>query len=268
MNVTIDGRSLHYAVSGTGSPILLVHGFPLSSKLWNPIVPKLEQEYRLIVPDLRGHGRSEASPAVTMAEYADDLATLLDRIGETGPVVLVGMSMGGYIGFEFYRRYRDRVRAMILTNTRAQADDPQGAQGRRELARRTEQEGSAPVVEAMLPQLFGVSASQQLRDEWSEIMAATTPEGIAAALRAMAERPDSFPTLASMNCPVLVIAGDEDVLTPLEDAKAMQQAAPNAQLEVVPEAGHMSPVENPEAFLSILRRFLNELPSPPGENQR
>lgn len=265
MNVNIDGRSLHYKVSGTGTPVLLVHGFPLSSQLWNPIVPTLEKEHRLIVPDLRGHGQSEASPTMTMAGYADDLAALLDDIGETRPVVLVGMSMGGYIGFEFYRRHPNRVRALVLTNTRAQADDPKGAQGRRDLAERVRREGSAPVVEAMLPRLFGASASQKLRGEWREIMAATNPQGIAAALVAMAERPDSFSTLASMTCPVLIVAGDEDVLTSLDDAKAMQKAAPHSQLEVVPGAGHMSPVENPEAFLAILRRYLNELPKTPGE---
>ena len=154
MNTIIDGRSLHFEVSGTGTPVLLVHGFPLSSQLWNPIVPELQKECRLIVPDLRGHGQSEASPSATMAGYADDLAALLDELGETGPVVFVGMSMGGYIGFEFYRRHPDRVRATVLTNTRAQADDAKGAQGRRDLAQRVQQEGSAVVAEAMLPKLF------------------------------------------------------------------------------------------------------------------
>jgi len=261
MNVTIDGLSLHYEVSGTGSPIILVHGFPLSSELWNPIVPALEREYRLIVPDLRGHGRSEASLTATMARYADDLAALLDRIGETRPVVLVGMSMGGYISFEFYRRHRDRVRALVLANTRAQADDPGAARDRRELARRVEREGNAPVVENMIPRLFGPRASRQLRNEWHGILAATRPEGIVAALEAMAERPDSFPTLASVTCPVLIVAGEEDTLTPLTDARRMQKAAPHSQLEVIPGSGHMSPVENSAAFLAVLRRFLEELPS-------
>jgi 3-oxoadipate enol-lactonase len=262
MQATVGGRSLHYEVLGSGSPVLLVHGFPFTSELWDPIVPALEREYRLIVPDLRGHGRSQASATVTMAGYVEDLATLLDRIGEARPVVLVGMSMGGYIAFEFCRRHPERLRALVLANTRAQADNPEGLRARRELARRAEREGSGAVAESMLPRLFGPRASPQLRDRWRRIMATADPVGIVAALGAMAERPDSFSTLAALTCPVLIVAGDEDALTPLEGARQMQRAAPHSRLEVIPRSGHMSPVENPERFLEVLRRFLEEIRSP------
>jgi pimeloyl-ACP methyl ester carboxylesterase len=261
--MSIDGRSLYYEVHGTGDPILLIHGFPLSGELWKPFVPALEEEFRLIIPDLRGHGRSQASARVTMAGFADDLATLLEKIGETLPVVLVGMSMGGYISFEFYRRHRERVHALVLANTRAQADNPGDAQLRREMVRLAKRKGSVTIAEAMMPRLFGPRAPVELRTRWIEIMAATKPEGIVAALEVMAQRPDSFPTLASIICPILIITGEDDTLTPPGDAKRMQQAA-NARLEILSGAGHMSPVERPGTFIEVLRRFLNELPRQDG----
>jgi 3-oxoadipate enol-lactonase len=217
VKATIDGRSLYYEVHGSGDPILFVHGFLLSGELWRPLVPALSKRFRLVIPDLRGHGRSEASARVTMARFADDLAMLLDAIGEDRPVVLVGMSMGGYICFEFHRRQSQRVRAVVLANTRAQGDDPENVDLRREMARRVMREGSRIVAE-------------------------------------------SFATLASMDCPVLIVAGEDDLLTPPGDAIRMQRAAPGSRIEILAGAGHMGPVERPEAFLDALARFLSDLP--------
>jgi len=256
MNVTIDGRSTHYEVHGAGAPILFLHGFPFSGEMWKPLVPSLSRDHRVIVPDLRGHGRSEASAEISMGGFARDLTALLDAIDEPRPVVVVGMSMGGYIAFELYRRAPERVRALVLANTRAQADRPEDAKARRETARRALAEGSAVVAEAMLPKLFGSRSSKELRDRWFNIMADTKPEGVAAALGAMADRPDSFPTLAGVTCPVLIVAGEDDVLTPLEDARRMHEAAAGSHLAVLPGAGHMSPVERPDEFLDALTRFL------------
>jgi len=260
MNITIDNLSLYYDVHGAGDPIVFLHGFPLSGKLWEPMVPALRREYRLIIPDLRGHGRSQASTTVTMARFADDLASLLASIGETRAVVLVGMSMGGYISFECLRRHPARVRALVLTNTRAQADSPEDARMRREMSRRVSREGSAVVARAMIPKLFGPQAPNDLRARWREILAATEPVGVIAALEALAVRPDSFATLASMSCPALIVAGENDAITPPEDARRMKQAARTSRLEVLAGAGHMAPVERPELFLAALRSFVDELP--------
>jgi pimeloyl-ACP methyl ester carboxylesterase len=263
VNVDIDGLSLYYQIHGSGDPVLLVHGFPLSGRLWEPITPALGRDFRLIVPDLRGLGRSEPSASASMSRFADDLVALLDTIGETRPVALVGMSMGGYIAFEFCRRRPDRLRALVLANTRAQADSAEEAQARRETAARVLREGSGIVAQAMVSRLFGAQASPDLRQCWVERMAGEDPLGVAAALGAMAERPDSFHTLASTRLPMLIVAGEDDSLTPLEGARRMQQAAPHARLEVIPEAGHMSPVEQPGRFAEILRQFLKELPPEP-----
>lgn len=261
MEFSSDGVRLRYEVHGEGEPVLLVHGFPLSRELWRPLIGPLREEYRLIIPDLRGHGESATSPEMSMGRYAEDLAALLDHIGERRPVVLVGLSMGGYIAFEFCRRHPERVRALVLANTRAQADTEEGARGRRETADRALREGSDVVAEGMLGKLFAPAAAAALRERWRDIMAATPPEGVAAALRAMAERPDSFDTLRRLDRPVLVVAGEEDAIIPVEDARRMQEAARNAHLAVVPGAGHLTPVEQPERFVAALRGFLDTLDS-------
>lgn len=256
---TIDGLSLYHEVHGSGAPILLVHGFPLSGKLWEPAVGLLERKYRLIVPDLRGHGRSEASETASMARFADDLAALLDEIGEHGPVVPVGMSMGGYVVFEFCRRYPERVRGLVLVDTRAQADPPEEVRMRREMAQLVRDGGSVAITDTMIARLFGPHASDELKDSWREMLSATDPRGVAAALDAMACRVDSFATLSSLTCPVLIVTGEHDAITPPRDAYRMRQAARDARVEILPGAGHMTPVECPEAFAAVLLRFLEWL---------
>ena len=259
MQMTLDGRTLHYEIHGAGAPVLFLHGFPLSGELWTPLVPALERTFRLIIPDLRGHGRSAPSASVTMAGFADDIVALLERVREERPVVVVGMSLGGYVAFELCRRAPERVRALVLTNTRAQADSADDARTRRETAERVRAEGSVVVVEAMLPKLFGPGAPEALRARWRAIMAATPPEGVAAALEAMAARPNSFATLGSLARAVLIVAGEHDALMPLEDARRMREAAPGSRIEILEGAGHMGPVEAPERFVGALRRFLDEL---------
>lgn len=261
MEALINGVHLRYEVHGEGEPVLLVHGFPLSRELWRPLIEPLREQYRLILPDLRGHGESEASAEMSMARYAEDLAALLDHLGERRPVVLVGLSMGGYIGFEFCRRHPERVRALVLANTRAQADSEEAARGRRETAEKALREGSGVVAEGMMGKLFAPDASGELRERWRGIMAATPAEGVAAALRAMAERPDSFDTLRRLDRPVLVVAGEEDAVIPVEDARRMQEAVRDARLEIISGAGHLTPVEQPERFVAALRGFLDTLGS-------
>jgi len=250
---------LYHEVHGSGAPILLVHGFPLSGKLWEPVVPLLERKFRLIVPDLRGHGRSEASETVSMARFADDLAELLDEIGESGPVVPVGMSMGGYVVFEFCRRYPERLRALVLADTRAQADPPEEIRMRLEMAQLVRAGGSVAITDTMIARLFGPHASEELKASWREMLNATESRGVAAALDAMACRVDSFATLSSLTCPVLIVTGEHDAITPPQDAEWMRQAAQDAEVEILPGAGHMTPVECPEAFAAALLRFLEGL---------
>lgn len=256
MRIEVDGASLRYEVSGAGEPVLFLHGFPLSGEMWRPAVERLGEGVRAIVPDLRGHGASEASPGVDMARFAEDLARILDATGEAGPVAVVGLSMGGYVAFELCRRYPERVGALVLVDTRADADSEEGARGRLETADRVLREGSAFLAAGLAEKLFSPAAPAELRERWRAIMAATPPEGVAAALRAMAGRPDSFATLRALSVPVLVVVGEDDAITPPADARRMHEAAPGSRLEVVPRAGHMTPVERPERFAEVLRDFL------------
>ena len=253
---------LHHEATGEGEPVLFVHGFPLSGALWRPVVERLGGRWRCIVPDLRGMGRSPATDAAGMDDHADDLARLLDALGETRPVVVVGMSMGGYVAFAFARRHPARVRALALVATRAQADTEEGARGRLATAERVLREGSRVVADDMVGKLFAASAGEELRSRWHSVMAATPPEGVAAALRGMAERPDSIGTIDLLARPVLVVMGEEDAIMTVEDGRRMAEAAEHGRLVTVAGAGHMVPVERPDAVADALQRFLAELPTP------
>lgn len=253
---------IHFEVHGQGPPVVLVHGYPLSGRLWDGVVRELEAEYRLIVPDLRGMGRSEATAAASMDDYAADLVAVLAAADEERPVVLVGMSMGGYVALAFCRRYPERVRGLVLVDSRAGADSVEAAEGRNRTAEKVLREGSAAVAEEMVGKLFAPGAPADLTARWQSWMAETPPEGIAAALRAMASRPDSEPLLRALGRPVAVIVGAEDQITPVEGARAMAQAA-GGSLEIIPGAGHMAAAEKPVIVAGALRRFLHDLDEAP-----
>jgi pimeloyl-ACP methyl ester carboxylesterase len=212
---------------------------------------------RVIVPDLRGFGESKASrSAESIDQYADDLAQLLDQIGiGAEKVTLAGLSMGGYIVFAFLRRYQARVRAVVLADTRANADTDEARQGREKMARLAEEKGPAAIAEQMLPKLLSKNASAELRAKVRRLIEENNREGIAAALRAMATRPDARPQLESITVPTLVIVGSDDEVTPPDAARAMQQAIRGCKLVEIPRAGHLSNLECPEPFTAALLEF-------------
>jgi 3-oxoadipate enol-lactonase len=251
---------LHHETMGEGEPVLFLHGFPFAGALWHPVAERLADGWRCNLPDLRGMGRTPATDAAGMDDHADDLARLLDALGEARPVAVVGMSMGGYVAFALARRHPERVRALALVDTRAEPDTAEGARGRLATAERVLSEGSRVVADDMVGKLFAASAPEALRARWHAVMAATPPQGVAAALRGMAARPDSLETLRSLGRPVLVVVGAEDTVTPGESARRMAEAVPGARLETVDGAGHMAVVERPDAVAGALRRFLKELP--------
>ncbi len=245
---TINDIRMAYRDEGGGEPLLLVHGFPLSSAMWEPQIAALASSRRVIAPDLRGLGATELGDAeVSMDQYADDLAALLDRLG-LERVTLIGLSMGGYISFAFLRRHYERVAALVLADTRPQPDTEEGRQGRHKNAQLAEEQGPGAIADVMLPKLFAPSAPQALRDETRRIIEANDRRGIAAALRAMAARPDSTPLLPTIAVPTLIIVGAEDALTPPDDSRSMRDAIPNSRLTEIRNAGHMSNLEQPNAF--------------------
>lgn len=263
--VTVNGITLAVHDEGNGPPILFVHGFPLSHSMWRPQIFTFAGDHRVIAPDLRGFGESDVTEGtVTMEQHADDLAALLDELNVDEPVVLGGLSMGGYIAWQFQQKYSERLRAIILCDTRAIADTLDGVENRKRLAKMVIENGSAAVASAMLPNLFSPATgdrNQTVIDELRQTIAATSPEGIAAASLGMAERPDVTSLLPSIETPTLLIVGEDDGISTPEEMKTIADAMPNARLEVISEAGHMSPLESPKLVNTAIREFLQSLPS-------
>jgi 3-oxoadipate enol-lactonase len=255
-NITIG-----YDDEGHGIPLLLIHGFPHNRTLWAPQLSGLGAHARCIAPDLRGFGDSDAVPPFSMDQYADDLAGLLDGLG-IASITVGGLSMGGYAAFAFWRRHRDRVRALILADTRAGADTEEGKAKRRDLIELAHREGSPAVADAQLDGMIGKTTRAQNPDvavTMRAMMAGATEAGVVGALEAMMQRPDSSELLPSIDVPTLIIVGEEDVLTPVKDARAMHAAIAGSRLEILEKAGHVSNIERPAAFNHVVGDFLDSL---------
>lgn len=258
-----SAQRISYHMAGKGIPLIFLHAFPLHSGMWQGQIAACAHGHLCLAIDLPGFGRSEAPlDRLTMDLAADTAAAVLDALDVIEPAVLVGLSMGGYASFAFWRRYPERVRALVLCDTRSQADTPEGRRGRLANAERARAEGAKAVGEAMLPKLLG-RTTRERRPEVVErvwtMMAEADPQGVAAALEGLAERPDSTPTLATVRVPALVIVGAEDELTPPSDAEAMRRGIAGSRLVEIPAAGHLSNLEQPEAFNEALLGFLSGL---------
>jgi 3-oxoadipate enol-lactonase len=254
----VGAVTLSVDIRGDGPALLLVHGFPLDRTIWMHQVATLSG-WRRIAPDLRGLGDADAPEGgYSMAAYADDLVRLLDKLRVTKAVV-AGLSMGGYVAFEMLRRYRDRIAGLILCDTKAEADTPEGKKGRDELAELARTKGPAAVAERMVPKLLGRSTRQTqppLVQRVTEMIARAPVPGIVGALEAMRDRPDSAPLLPTITVPTLVVVGQEDEVTPPAGARAMANAIPNAALTTIAGAGHVSPLEAPTAVSRVMAEFL------------
>lgn len=267
-HVVVNGRQIGYREAGTGQPVLLVHAFPLNADMWEPQLAAVPAGVRLIAPDLRGFGASEPDAADTrlprsVDEHAADLEALLDHLGVARAVV-GGLSMGGYVTFAFYRRAPARVRAVVLADTRAVADTDEGRANRRRLQGQVDAEGIDAVVREMLPKLLGEHTKRRRPEVVAAVerlVRAASPAAVKAALDCLATRPDSMPLLPTMTCPALVVVGSDDVLTPVAESERMHRALPHSRLVVIPDAGHLSNLEHPEAFNMALAEFLRTLPS-------
>ena len=255
-----DALVMSYQDSADRVPVLWIHGFPLSSLMWELQVMDLADIARQITPDLRGHGHTEATtPPYSMEVFADDCVRLLDDLGLNDPVVIGGLSMGGYVAFEICRRHPQRVSGLILAATRAGADSDEGKVGRDAAAALAMKSGIDPVVEGMLPKLLGpdnYEAQPQLVEFVQDMMMETSVDGLVGALAAMRDRPDSTTDLPGFDIPTLVIHGADDQMIPVAEAEAMAAALPEAELVVIPGAGHLPNLEQPGAFCDAVRGFL------------
>lgn len=246
---------------GAGEPILFLHGFPHNRTLWAPQTGALVDRSRCIAPDLRGFGGSSISPPYSMDQYADDAVGLLDVL-HIERAVIAGLSMGGYVAFALWRRHRARVRALVLADTRPGADSDEARQKRRDLVQLARAKGSTAVAESMMPGMVGKSTREKnagLVDAMYQMMQNAPVDGIVGALEAMMARPDSTPTLSTIDVPTLIVVGEEDALTPVSEARAMHAAIPRSRLEVLAGAGHVSNFERPAAFNHVVSEFLGVL---------
>jgi 3-oxoadipate enol-lactonase len=258
---TVNQISVAYRDEGTGPPVVLLHAFPLSGAMWQPQIDTLAGSFRVVAPDLRGFGASGLGDGpVTLDTYADDVAGLMDQLGIERAAV-AGLSMGGYIAFALLRRHPARIASLVLANTRAGADTEEGRHTREQSARTAETQGSAPIAETMLPRLLSPGASMELRERIRAMITANSGAAIAAAQRAMAARPDSSGLLASIGVPTLVVGAGQDPIIPLAETRAMHAAIPGASLLELPDSGHLSNLEAPEAFGGALREFLGGAPA-------
>jgi pimeloyl-ACP methyl ester carboxylesterase len=261
-HVKSGDAEIAYRVLGEGPPVVLLHPFPANHEFWLPVAQALGTRYRLVLPDLRGHGDSGvgAGPA-TMEKHAGDLARLMDD-AEIGRAPLVGVSIGGYVLFEFWRRHRGRVAALGLFNTKAPADSAEARAGRLQAANDVVERGTEPFFESMIPRLLG-QTTRETRPDLVEgalrMMRKMAPEDVAQVQRGMAERADSVETLKTISVPTLLVTGDEDILTGLNEAELMRQHISGGRLRVIPKAGHYSPWEQQEEAGKLLRQFLERL---------
>lgn len=242
-------------------PVLWLHGFPLNNTMWDYQISGLTDIARLVTPDLRGHGLSEPTEVTTysMEMLATDCANLLDHLGYEGPVVLAGLSMGGYLAFEICRRYPERVAGLILASTKATPDSDEVKAARNKTIEVVQADGVESTVEGLLPKLLAPSAYEEnpdLVEFLQDMMMATSAAGLAGAAAAMRDRPDSTPDLAGLAVPTLIIHGEEDQLIPYAEAQAMAASIPDAELVIVPGAGHMPNMEQPDVFNDAVRDFL------------
>lgn len=266
----------------TRGSVVFIHGFPFDGSMWEPQLPALPEGWRGLAPDLRGFGRSPLAadsgdvptgkkiggriaradePVLTMARLADDIAALIEaQVG--GGAVVCGLSMGGYVAFSLLRRRPDLVRGLVLADTRAAADSDEGRENRMRMARTVRESGTRPIATAMVPDLLAPSTRENAPDIPDAVRAmilGAPPATVVAALAGMAARPDSTGELAGIAVPTLVVVGEEDAITPPTDARAMAEAIPGAVLRTIPNAGHVSSLENPAAFNTALRELLGRV---------
>lgn len=254
---------LNYQESGDGECVLLCgHGFPFDHTLWDAQRTALSARFRIITPDLRGFGASPVGGRLTtMADMADDLAELLDTLN-LAKCVYCGLSMGGYVGWEFWNRHADRLSGLVICDTNARADTPEAAANRLATADRVEQENQTALLTAGIGKLLApenIAANTPAVAIYRRMVETNNPQGVAAAARGMAQRTDFTARLSEIKLPALVIAGEVDALSPPAAMRTLAAAMPNARVVVIPNAGHLTPIENPAAVNTAIGEFLETL---------
>ena len=261
MKAEINGINIDYRDQGSGTPVVLIHAFPLNQTMWDDQITAIRSICRTVTLDVRGFGGSDTNPPHTIDQMAADINGLMSLLS-IEEAVLVGLSMGGYISFAFYRNYPGSVRALVLADTRASADTHAARTRRHESASLVEKDGVKAIAEDTIKMLLADSTIQNRPDVVTRVRSmieGNTSEGVAAAQRAMAARQDSTYILPGIVCPTLVIVGSEDKLTPVNEAEAIRNGLRGSKLQVIPGAGHLSNIERPDEFNAHLIEFIKSV---------
>ncbi|MBI5354340.1 MAG: alpha/beta hydrolase [Chloroflexi bacterium] len=253
-NIIANDVTIAYDRLGKGSPLVLIHGFPLDHTSWNEVAPLLEDKFDVILPDLRGFGQSTNVESIySISDMAHDIASLLDNLG-IEKTALAGHSMGGYVALAFAKKYPNRVSALGLVSSQAPADAPEGKERRYKTAAEVFEKGVAVVADAMTPKL---SADARVQTFARKAILGQSKSGVIGALKAMAEREDSTPILSAFSFPLVLIHGDADSLIPIERAKEIKTAVQSAQFVELKGAGHMPMMEFPKETAQGLKLLSN-----------
>lgn len=261
--LSIGGDAFAVRSRGSGIPLLLLHAFPLDHGMWEAQQP-LTESVRLIVPDQRGFGGSVgAAPITSLAGMADDAIAVLDALHVREPAVVCGVSMGGYVAQHVAARHPERVRGLILCDTKLEADTPEAREGRASLAAKVGRVGTSILADAMLGKLLAPSAEARaasrrpaVEEHLRRMIARQQPQTVQAALAAMGERPDMTEAMRRLRRPTLLVCGAEDSFTPPESMRRMESVIPESRLLIVPRAGHLVPLEEPDVFNAAVLEFL------------
>lgn len=263
-SVKVQDIEIHWREVGQGSDVILfLHGFPFDASVWDATLRALPAGWRGIAPDLRGFGDSEPGdqPMYTMDGFARDALALLDQL-DVGRAVICGLSMGGYVTFQLWRLAPERVRGLVLVDTRSGADSPDAADARRNLAARVRAEGTRFLVDDMVHRLLAPETERghfEIVETLRGIMQRQPAEAVARASLGMASRPDSTFVMTGTRVPTLIVVGSQDSVTPVAESERLRNAIHNSHMVVIPGAGHLPPLETPEAFAHALELFLGEI---------
>ncbi len=262
----VHGRDINIRIEGTGEPLLFVHGFPFDHTMWKHQISCFAKTNQVFAPDLRGFGASTGGEGlgdvVAMEEFAADLSSLLGELSIHEPVHFCGLSMGGYIAWQFFRQHRSQLKSLIVCDTKASADSDEAKQARLETAAKVLAEGSGFLAVAMVEKLFSprtLAVQPATVEEIQQTIRATPPASIAASLKGMAARPEMSEMLREIDVPTLVIVGEEDALTTPQEMQLIADTIPNARFVQIAGAGHMSPLEKPVEVNQAIGDFLSSL---------
>jgi 3-oxoadipate enol-lactonase len=260
-SITLGHSTINYTERGSGAKcVVLVHGFPVDSRMWDRVLTDPPANVRVVAPDLPGFGKSSADRPFTMDSLADDLNQLLSRIG-VNKCVIGGFSMGGYVALAYAKKYASTLSGLMLINTRAEADTAEGKEKRNKMIETVRTSGSRAIADAMFPNMLTKEhqADSSIANPMRQMMESCSPRAIEFALGAMRERVDQTAFLPSIAIPTLIIASEQDAIIPKAAAEAMNQSIPRSRLVMIPDAGHASPVENPQAVDRAIHEFTASL---------